>query len=180
MDHWWYLVGRNDLPNHSFCGYFHGTGAQVAQTDWYPWGPWMQFSIGCCGHHCCWQLGTLHWFHESMNPNGVSLDTGASLHIDCAEWQNSDLLCGADWTFYVVQTELTHLHRVTLLRGAFYSLFYPSLPWAVIGELQQPWHNCSKMSLSPCCGCFCEFSQVIRLSAFLIILEPTMRGTVSE
>ena len=36
VDHWWYLIGRHKLPNDYFNGYFHGTGAQIAQTDWHP------------------------------------------------------------------------------------------------------------------------------------------------
>ena len=38
VDHWWYLVGRSNLPNHCFSGYFYSTGTKIAQTNWYPWG----------------------------------------------------------------------------------------------------------------------------------------------
>ena len=107
VDHWWCLVGRNNLSNPGFCGYFHDMDTQVVQADGYPQGSRMQFSIGCHGHHCCWQLGTWCWFHENMNPHAVSFDTGTSMHIDCAEWWNSDLLCGADWTFNIIDWTFT-------------------------------------------------------------------------
>ena len=76
VDHQWYLVGMDNLPNHSFCRYFCSMGTQVAQADGYPWRPRMQFSIGCHGHHCCQHLGTWCQFHENMNPHAVSFDTG--------------------------------------------------------------------------------------------------------
>ena len=41
MDNWWYLVGRDNLPNHSLCRNFHSTGTQVVQRDRYPGGPQM-------------------------------------------------------------------------------------------------------------------------------------------
>ena len=79
--------------------------------------PRMQFSKVHCGHYCCWQLGMWCQFHENMSPHAVYLDTGTSMHIDGAEQSNSDLLCGVDWTLYIILTELPHLHRVTLLKG---------------------------------------------------------------
>ena len=133
-------------------------GTQVAQADRYPWGPRMQLSTGNCWYHCFWQLGTWHWFHEHMDPHTVSFGTGIGMYAHCAEWQYSDLLCGADWTSYVIKTKFLHLHGVTLRGGMTYLFFHPCFAWAYMGELQWSRHDSSKVSLSPCCSCLLELS----------------------
>ena len=46
--------------------------------------------------------------------------------------------------------KLPCLHGVTLWRGMTYVLFHPGFVWVCAGQLQQPIHDSSKMSLSPC------------------------------
>ena len=131
-------------------------GAQVAQADRYPWGPRMLLSTGCSQCHCCWQLGTWCQFPEYMDPHAMSFDTGIGMQTNCAERQYSDLLCGVDWTSYIIKTELPHLHRFTLRGGMTYLCFHPCFTWVCMGELQWSRHDSSKVSLSPHHGCLLE------------------------
>ena len=85
-NYWWYLVGRGNQPSHSLCGNFHDMSAQVVETDRYPRGPQMQFSVGHHRYYCCGQLGTWHWFHEHMDLHTVYFDTQFGVHTNCAEW----------------------------------------------------------------------------------------------
>ena len=145
-------------PMIGFSWYFHGMGAQIVQTDWYSWGTMVWFSIGSCGYHCCWQLGTKCWLHEDMYSHAVPLDTGVGPYIDSAKWGNGDFLCGANQTFDVIESELLHLHSVTLLRGACSTFCHLTFVWAAIRELQWPQHDCPKVSLSPCHCSLCKLS----------------------
>ena len=61
VDHWWVLGWQETTcPTMAFVGIsmaqVHSSCARQRGTHQ---GPRMQFPIGCCGHHCCWQLGSL-------------------------------------------------------------------------------------------------------------------------
>ena len=128
------------------------------QANRYPWESRMQLPIGHSWYHCCWQLGTWCWFHEYMNPHTVPFDTGIGMHTDCAKPWYSDLLCGADWTFYAIKTEIPHLHRVTPTGWMTYLFLHTYFTWVCMGELEWSGHDRPKVSLSLHCCHFLDLS----------------------
>ena len=98
VDYQWHLVGRyNPIQPQLLWEISMVQVLKFAQADRYPWGPRMQLSIGHGQHHCCWQLGTWHWFCEYMDPHTVSFNTGIGMHT-------FNVLKGGTVTFCVVQT----------------------------------------------------------------------------
>ena len=180
VDYQWYLVGRSNLSNHSFCRNFHGMGAQVVQADGYPWGPRMQLSIGFCWYYCCRQLGTWCQFLEHMDPRAVSFDTGICMHTYCAKWRYGDLWCGADGASDIIKAKFPHLHRVTTLWGTTYSSFVPIWPELVWVSGSDPDMTAPKWACLHIMVAFASSPLVIKLRALSIILEPTMTWTISE
>ena len=106
-DHWWHLVCRCCLSNHSLGGHFHGMGTYVAQTNRYPWEPQMWFPIGHHQYYHCRQLGTWHQFCEHVSPHKCPL----TLELVCT----LTVLNRGMVTFHVVRTgPLTSLRQNSL------------------------------------------------------------------
>ena len=102
-----------------------------------------------------------------MYSHTLSLDTGVCPYIDGAEWGYGDFLCGANWTFDIIESELLHLHSATLLKGACCPCCHLAFAWAATGELQWPQHDCPKVGLSPCHGSLCKLPHSHETQAFV-------------
>ena len=136
-------------------GDFHGMGTQGGQTDRYPGGPHMKFSVGCHQYYCYRQLGTWHWFHEQMDPYTVSFDTGIGVHAYCAEWGwLPSLWC--EWASDIIEAEFPHLHGVTLREECLTSFFTPVSFEFVQGSCSDPDMTAPKLACLHVMVAFCE------------------------